>query len=709
MQSVWFFLSFVAVLAVARSAHVHHHLVVATVPAAPDGYPRPVIGVYNASSSYAAHHPFVAPLGVRPFPGPTLEARLGDTLHVRVDNRLDSEALSMHFHGLHMLHNAWMDGAARITECGIASGGSFEYVFRVTQTGTYWYHSHVASQYTEGVLGAIVLSYAAPQQDPVYRAHNYSAEFVIVLQDWFHEESDMLRVLYRAPRNIYAGFSPQYPWPTTGLLLNGVGHYNCSRIAAFERDACNTTFIDPCDFVREQCIIERESFYGACGTDAEEPPTFGCAAGERVRWRLINGAGNAPLALHLAAHNLTIVAKDGVETEPFTVPTVPLAVGQRYDVIVTCGAPGAYDITSSVAVPFLPADAVRPQIAAHAWLIVGDNNSMIVETDEEGAVAYNDTFEYSAATPLTDKISAGAAERVYVWYDVEYNASSGHGLEHWVVNGSRFDMPAQGNVLQDVYFGSANNASAVFANAVHLRRGRRYELVLFGADDAQQHPWHLHGYTLDFVAVGVVNYSALPIARHDACGYAVPDFEAIDWAQYLTWNVSEPRRVLTRGDTFTVPPKSFVVFRFTADNVGPWLCHCHVDWHMHLGMSFLVSVEEAAPRAPYASLVAPPPHFALCGAMATVAARARPLEPHDTCPAFVAPLTAVCVTSLVANAALLVVLVLCRRGLCVRRRVGEEQRLLLTDDAIPPRPHKNTCSQHDDNFIACGSRRRGLG
>jgi FtsP/CotA-like multicopper oxidase with cupredoxin domain len=36
------------------------------------------------------------------FPGPTLEARSGDTMVIEVTNRVENDGISLHWHGLHM-------------------------------------------------------------------------------------------------------------------------------------------------------------------------------------------------------------------------------------------------------------------------------------------------------------------------------------------------------------------------------------------------------------------------------------------------------------------------------------------------------------------------------------------------------------------------------------------------------------------------------
>jgi len=39
-----------------------------------------------------------------------------------------------------------------------------------------------------------------------------------------------------------------------------------------------------------------------------------------------------------------------------------------------------------------------------------------------------------------------------------------------------------------------------------------------------------------------------------------------------------------------VPDAGFTVVRFLADNPGYWLTHCHMSWHNHLGMGFIIKV-----------------------------------------------------------------------------------------------------------------------
>ena len=81
-----------------------------------------------------------------------------------------------HWHGFFQKGTNWADGPAFINQCPIASGNSFLYDFQVpdqsgkphslqsdacypdcSRVGTYWYHSHLSTQYCDGLRGPFVV------------------------------------------------------------------------------------------------------------------------------------------------------------------------------------------------------------------------------------------------------------------------------------------------------------------------------------------------------------------------------------------------------------------------------------------------------------------------------------------------------------------------------------------------------------------------
>ncbi|MGH9470538.1 MAG: multicopper oxidase family protein [Terriglobia bacterium] len=108
-------------------------------------------------------------------PGPTIQVMQGDRVRLIVDNHLP-EATSMHWHGFEI--PAAMDGTPGIDQPPIPSGGRFIYEFTLHQSGTYFYHSHMAMQEMMGMLGAFIMHPRKPDRPRVDK------DFVVMLQEY---------------------------------------------------------------------------------------------------------------------------------------------------------------------------------------------------------------------------------------------------------------------------------------------------------------------------------------------------------------------------------------------------------------------------------------------------------------------------------------------------------------------------------------------
>ena len=105
---------FVARLAAAVSAAVvEYDWDITWVNASPDGFSRPVIGVNNE------------------WPCPTIRATKGDTIKVKMNNKLGNQTASLHFHGINQITTSWMDGPSVVTQCPVPPGESITYKFVV--------------------------------------------------------------------------------------------------------------------------------------------------------------------------------------------------------------------------------------------------------------------------------------------------------------------------------------------------------------------------------------------------------------------------------------------------------------------------------------------------------------------------------------------------------------------------------------------------
>ncbi|KAK6529361.1 hypothetical protein TWF281_008538 [Arthrobotrys megalospora] len=225
------------------------------------------------------------------YPGPKIEGNWGDTFEITVKNKLtNGNGTSLHFHGIQQLGTNRMDGASGITQCPIPVGKSMTYKWRANQYGTSWYHSHFSLQYTDGVVGPIVIH--GPS------SVNYDEEYTLMLTDWFHTSAFTLfyNEVHGAP-----------PIPDS-KLLNGKWKF-----------PCNST--DP------RCLSNKGGFADIV-----------FEKGKKYKLRLINMSTTFMQTLWIDGHSFTVAAADFVPIEPYKTDVINVAIGQRYDVIVEAKA-----------------------------------------------------------------------------------------------------------------------------------------------------------------------------------------------------------------------------------------------------------------------------------------------------------------------------------------------------------------------------------
>ena len=234
---------------------MQYNLEVTEMTLSPDGYARQMT-VFNGQ-----------------FPGPTIYADWGDTIQVTVKNSLNDNGTSIHWHGIRQLKSNQMDGTNGITECPIAPGASKTYTFKATQHGSSWYHSHHSVQYSNGLVGGIVINGPATA--------NYDIDLgVYHLTDWLHEPAF-------AEYDI-ASHAPQPPTADSVLVNGSSNAFNAGK-------ALSTVTLEP---------------------------------GKSHRLRLINSGINNWQHVGLDGHTLTVISADFTPVVPYQTQSVSLAVGE---------------------------------------------------------------------------------------------------------------------------------------------------------------------------------------------------------------------------------------------------------------------------------------------------------------------------------------------------------------------------------------------
>jgi CopA family copper-resistance protein len=259
-------------------------------------------------------------------PGPLLRWREGDTVTLRVKNRLQEDS-SIHWHGIILPAN--MDGVPGLSFNGIAPDGMYEYTFKVNQNGTYWYHSHSGFQEQVGVYGPLVIDAKAPEP------FTYDRDHVVMLSDWTDEDPARLMAKLKKQSNYY-----NFHQRTVGDFINDVSEQGWAATVA-DRKMWAEMNMSPTDLAD---VSGHTYTYLMNGQAPDGNWTGIFKPGEKIRLRLINGSAMSYFDVRIPGLKLTVVAADGQYVTPVQVDELRIAVAETYDVIVEPGNAEAYSI-----------------------------------------------------------------------------------------------------------------------------------------------------------------------------------------------------------------------------------------------------------------------------------------------------------------------------------------------------------------------------
>ncbi|MDN7720667.1 copper resistance system multicopper oxidase [Burkholderia gladioli] len=513
-------------------------------------------------------------------PGPVLRWREGDTVTLRVANRMD-EASSIHWHGIVLPSN--MDGVPGLSFDGIAPGSSYTYRFKVRQHGTYWYHSHSSLQEQTGVYGPLIIDPAQPE------ARRCERDYVVMLSDWSDEDPRRIKSRLKKQSNYY-NFHRR---TLVDLFLDA--RRDGWRATLADRRMWSAMRMSPTDL---SDVGGYTYTYLVNGAAPDDNWTGLFNPGERVRLRFINASAMSYFDVRIPGLRMTVVAADGQDVEPVAVDEFRIAVAETYDVVVEPGSSEAYTIFAQsmdrsgyaratlarregLAAP-VPALDPRPLLTmADMGMDHGAMAGMspdAMQGMDHGAMAgmSPDAMQSMDHSAMAGMIQHPATERGNPLVDAQAMAPTGRlddpgvGLRD---NGRRvltyadlrstFPDPDGRSPMRSIelhltghmekFAWSFNGLKFSDAGPIRLRYGERVRLVLVN-DTMMAHPIHLHGMWSDL---------------EDEAG-----------------------RFQVRKHTIDMPPGTRRSYRVTADALGRWAYHCHLLFHMETGMFREVVVEE---------------------------------------------------------------------------------------------------------------------
>ena len=510
-------------------------------------------------------------------PAPTLRWREGDTVTIRVTNKL-RESTSIHWHGIILPYQ--MDGVPGISFKGIAPGETFTYRFKVEQSGTYWYHSHSGMQEQTGMYGAIVIEPAGGETIRADRDH------VIQLSDWTDE--DPMRVFAKLKMQ---GDYYNYNQPTAADFFRDVSRDGL-KAAIDKRRMWNEMRMSPTDLAD---LSAATLTYLMNGTTPAGNWTGLFRPGERVRLRFINGAANTFYDVRVPGLKLTVVQADGVNVEPVTVDEFRFGPGETYDVIVepkdeaytvfaqsmdrTGFARGTLAVREGLAAPVPAVDTpewltMADMMGAMGGGMAGMNHGGSGGMNHGGMAMDHSKHAMPAGMAMDGKLARPSTQVRHA--RTEYGPSTD----------MRVDMPRTN--LDDPGIGLRDNGRRVLTLA-DLRtvggpldpRGPEREIELHLTGNMERYAWSFDG--LEFGQSTPVHFrygERLRVILHNDTMMTHPMHLHGMWSELE----SPDGRFLARRHTLPVQPAQRISFLVTADALGRWAWHCHLMLHMDAGM-----------------------------------------------------------------------------------------------------------------------------
>jgi len=485
-------------------------------------------------------------------PGPVLRWREGDTVTMRVANRLDEDT-SIHWHGI--LVPADMDGVPGLSFHGIRPNETFTYRFQVRQAGTYWYHSHSGFQEQRGVYGPLVIDTNGP--DPIAS----DREHVILLSDWTDEKPERVFAKLKKQSDYY-NFNKR----TLGDFFRDVRARGLGATVA-DRSAWGNMRMNPTDLADVGGATYTHLMNGVT-PNGNWTGLF--TPGERVRLRLINGSAMTYFDLRIPGLKLTVVAADGQPVHPVTVDELRIATAETFDVIVEPSGQDAFTIfaqamdrTAFAAGTLAVRDGLRapvPTLDPRPLLSMADmGHDMSAHAGhampplphpptEDG----NPLVDMQTMMPESKLGDPGIGlrdngRRVLTYSDLKSTFANPDGRDP----GRIIEVHLTGHMERFAW--SFDGVKFSDAEPLRFNYGERLRIVLIN-DTMMTHPIHLHGMWSDL--------------EDDGGEFSV------------------------RKHTIDMPPGTRRSYRVTADALGRWAYHCHLLFHMEAGMFREVRVEK---------------------------------------------------------------------------------------------------------------------
>ncbi|THU89658.1 laccase2 [Dendrothele bispora CBS 962.96] len=382
------------------------------------------------------------------FPGTPILIQKGDSVDIAVNNQLSDPTMrrstSIHWHGFFQARSSYADGPAFVNQCPIAPGNTFHYAFDTAgQTGSYWYHSHLSTQYCDGLRGVFIVYDPDDPHKDLYDVDDEST--IITLADWYHDPAPAAQDEFFETLSV--------PTPDSSLI-NGRGRF--------------------------------------VGGDEVPYAVINVEQNKRYRLRLVSISCRPFHTFSIDGHNFTAIELDGVSHDPVIAQNVDVYAAQRVSVVLKADQPvGNYWIRapptggSSKNNPNLD-----PSLTKAILRYAGAPDEEPTTTGAATGHKLDDAEMHPIAAEGPGKLGDGPADRTYVLKITQPNQP------FFDINGISYVSPPVPVLLQ-IMSGASEATDFLPSEQVFLiEQDEIVDIVIPGNGS---HPFHLHGHNFDII------------------------------------------------------------------------------------------------------------------------------------------------------------------------------------------------------------------
>lgn len=393
-------------------------------------------------------------------------------------------------------------------------------------------HSHTGGQYVDGLRGPFIV------HDPVdpYQG-KYDEEVILTVSDWYVKSA-----LCRCR---------QCGAPDTGagrLMRACICRYHTQQVylARTMLASSNTNSRPP---LPDSSIVNEG-----------QPRNIDFVKGKTYRIRVISFSALASHMIHFDSHTMQVIMTDASYIQQSQASQIRIAPAQRYDILLSCTDLDYRNYPYLVSMD-VNRDYTNNSVT-NSWS--ANVTGYLMMNTSEPATAVDVVQKWTPVDDLTfppyDQQAVFASPTQNIVLNFEFC---------WFDNTPRACFNGQPNIPQKVpalYSAATTNDSnsnpAIYGNVnpFVVNYGDVVQIVVNNRDGAI-HPFHLHGH----------QFQVLDRPKSDTG----------DWQGHNNTFAATP----VRKDTVTVNANSYAVLRYQANNPGVFLFHCHVEWHVDMGLT----------------------------------------------------------------------------------------------------------------------------